>query len=85
MMTYMARRPPVFVVNRVGLPMLNVVHGIYPKADMPQDALAELTDYLNDNVDVGDGRTYCGGLTKFEPREAEAILVPRSCAAGMPA
>ena len=85
MMTYMARRPPVFVVSRVGLPMLNVVHGIYPKADMPQDALAELTDYLNDNVDVGDGRTYCGGLTKFEPREAEAILVPRSCAAGMPA
>jgi hypothetical protein len=25
---------------------------------------------------VDDGRTYAGGLTKFEPREMERLLVP---------
>jgi hypothetical protein len=26
---------------------------------------------------MNDGRTYAGGLTKFEPREMERLLVPR--------
>ena len=56
--------------------MLNVVHGIYPKKPMSNKALVRLTDYLNNSVSVNSGRTYCGGLTKFEPKEAEAILVP---------
>lgn len=76
MMTYMARRPPTFVVNERGLTMLNVIHGIYPKQEMSQKAIARLADYLNESVSVYSGRTYCGGLTKFEPKEAEALLVP---------
>lgn len=76
MMTYMARRPPVFVVNSAGLPMLNVVHGVYPKSEMTPGMLRALAGWLNENVRAAQGRTYCGGLTKFEPREAEAILVP---------
>ena len=76
MMTYMARRAPTFVVNRQGLPMLNVVHGIYPKVALSQRGLARLAEYLNASVSAEEGRTYCGGLVKFEPKEAEALLVP---------
>ena len=32
--------------------------------------------YLNKHVSLEDGRMYAGGLVKFEPGEAEAILVP---------
>lgn len=76
MMTYMGRRRPKFVINGQGLSMLNVVHGLYPKVSMSQKALERLVVYLNGSVSVDDGRTYCGGLVKFEPKEAEAIMVP---------
>lgn len=77
MMTYMSRNAPTFVVNKENLTMLNVVHGIYLKKPLSNMAIARLADYLNSSVDVASGRTYCGGLTKFEPREAENLLVPR--------
>lgn len=76
LMTYMTRRAPVFVLNEKRVPMLNVVHGIYPQQHMSRRALSNLVAYLNKEVDKEQGRTYCGGLVKFEPREAEAILVP---------
>ena len=50
MMTYMARHPPVFVVNQDGLGMLNVVHGIYPTAELSERAVERLASYLNNNV-----------------------------------
>ena len=77
MMTYMARRSPKFVRNDLNLSMLNVVHGIYPKQELSDRALSRLITYLNNNVSMDDGRIYCGGLAKFEPKEAEALLVPR--------
>jgi SAM-dependent methyltransferase len=77
LMTYMSRNKPTFVVNKQNLPMLNVVHGLYPKQEMSTKALECLTDYLNTSVDLTDGRMYCGGLVKFEPREVEALSVPR--------
>lgn len=76
MMTYMSRKSPTFVRNDLGLSMLNVVHGIYPKRNLSDRALTNLVDYLNSHVNLRDGRIYCGGLAKFEPKEAEAILVP---------
>lgn len=76
LMTYMGRRSPTFVVNARRLPMLNVVHGIYPLRPLSDKALSRLVDYLNENVRLDEGRMYCGGLVKFEPREAEAIPVP---------
>lgn len=76
MMTYMARKSPTFVVNKEGLTMLNVVHGIYPKERLSDLAVSRLTEYLNSSVNIASGRTYCGGLTKFEPREAENLFVP---------
>lgn len=76
MMTYMARHPPVFVVNQDRLGMLNVVHGIYPTVALSERAVERLASYLNDNVRVEDGRVYSGGLAKFEPREVEHLIVP---------
>ena len=76
LMTYMVRKRPTFVMNRFGLPMLNVVHGLYPKGLLSERALEALAAYLNAHVPLEDGRMYAGGLVKFEPREAEAILVP---------
>lgn len=76
LMTYMSRKPPVFVVNSSSVRSLNVVHGIYPTVALSEHAVKELVEYLNMSVTCDDGRTYCGGLTKFEPKEAEEILVP---------
>lgn len=76
MMTYMSRQNPTFVRNIENLPMLNTIHGLYPKERLSNRALMNLIEYLNNNVSLQHGRTYCGGLVKFEPREVEAILVP---------
>ncbi len=76
LMTYMARKPPVFVANPKRIRSLNVVHGIYPLVDLSDNAVNGLVDYLNTSVVAYEGRTYSGGLMKFEPREVENILVP---------
>jgi len=78
--TYMARQPPMFALNRDGLAILNVLHGIYPLSPMPPARLADLVSYLNQNRSSfrGLGRTYAGGLEKFEPSELESIPVPSS-------
>ena len=74
--TYMARRPPAFVRNLVGARHINIAHGLYPRQEMPQATLDRLAKYLRVSVTVGQGRTYAGGLTKFEPREMERLPVP---------
>ncbi|MBI2299750.1 MAG: methyltransferase [Armatimonadetes bacterium] len=76
--TYMARQPPAFALNPDGLAILNVFHGLYPRSAMEQEDLAGLVGYLNANREAlrGAGRTYQGGLEKFEPGEMEALLVP---------
>jgi hypothetical protein len=66
--TYMARRPPTFV--------LNSAHGLYPKCKLDQKALKNLAKYLSTMTRLTDGRTYAGGLTKFEPKEMERLMVP---------
>ena len=74
--TYMARRPPAFVRNLVGARHVNVAHGIYPREPLPDDLLDALAASLRTGVSVTQGRTYAGGLTKFEPSEMERIPVP---------
>jgi adenine-specific DNA-methyltransferase len=74
--TYMARRPPAFVRNRVRARFLNIAHGLYPRAPMSDECLDALAAYLSSSVRLVEGRTYAGGLTKFEPREMERLLVP---------
>lgn len=76
--TYMARQAPAFALNPDGLVLVNVVHGLYPRTNLPEPELAALVNYLNKSRDQfrGAGRTYQGGLEKFEPREMESLLVP---------
>jgi hypothetical protein len=74
--TYMARRPPQFTLNTCEARHINVAHGLYPVEPLPEVYLARLVDWLNDNIGVGSGRTYAGGLTKFEPKEIERLRIP---------
>ena len=74
--TYMARRPPAFVLNRAGARHLNIAHGLYPRESIDDDALSGLVAYLRRSASVQGGRVYAGGLTKFEPREMERLPVP---------
>ena len=74
--TYMARRPPAFTLNEARARLLNIAHGLYPRAALSPLALKTLRDYLASSVHVGEGRTYAGGLVKFEPREMERVMVP---------
>jgi adenine-specific DNA-methyltransferase len=74
--TYMARRPPAFVRNLAGARHVNIAHGLYPREPLPAAALDGLATYLRRSVATGQGRTYAGGLTKFEPGELERLPVP---------
>lgn len=74
--TYMARRPPVFVLNVVEARHINIAHGIYPREPTAARVLDALAAYLRESVTLDRGRTYAGGLTKFEPREMERLPVP---------
>jgi len=74
--TYMARRPPAFVRNLVDARHINIAHGLYPREQLPERALRRLADALATSITVAQGRTYAGGLTKFEPKEMERLPVP---------
>lgn len=74
--TYMARRPPAFVHNLCGARHVNIAHGLYPRERMADADLLALITYLSSQVRTDSGRTYAGGLTKFEPKELERILIP---------
>ncbi|MBN2473200.1 MAG: N-6 DNA methylase [Pirellulales bacterium] len=74
--TYMARRPPAFVLNHAAARHLNIAHGIYPRERLGRRVLRRLVACLCEAAQTADGRTYAGGLTKFEPREMERIRVP---------
>jgi adenine-specific DNA-methyltransferase len=74
--TYMARRPPAFVMNAAEARHLNIAHGLYPRQTLPDHALLRLAQCLRQSISLSQGRTYAGGLTKFEPREMERLPVP---------
>jgi len=74
--TYMARRSPAFVRNLAGARHINIAHGLYPREPLPEPLLDALAGYLSTATSIESGRTYAGGLTKFEPREMERLLVP---------
>jgi adenine-specific DNA-methyltransferase len=75
--TYMARRPPAFVLNCAGARHLNIAHGLYPRAPIGEADLRAVLAYLRRCVTTADGRVYAGGLVKFEPKELERIRLPR--------
>jgi hypothetical protein len=75
--TYMARRAPAFVRNVVKARHINIAHGLYPRASLNDGALTAILAYLRRHTSTAGGRTYAGGLVKFEPKELERILLPR--------
>lgn len=75
--TYMARREPAFVRNSARARHINIAHGLYPRQPMSDSALDALAGYLRHGVTLDEGRSYAGGLVKFEPREMERLIVPR--------
>lgn len=80
--SYMARQPPRFALNPDGLVPLNIAHGIYPRAELCAAELVQLVAELNASRDrfAGEGRTYHGGLEKFEPREMERLRLSAALA-----
>ena len=78
--TYMARRPPIFVRNEAGARHINIAHGLYPRAPLDEATIRGVALYLNTHVALAEGRMYAGGLTKFEPREMERLLIPEPAA-----
>jgi adenine-specific DNA-methyltransferase len=74
--TYMARRPPAFVLNDAQAHHINIAHGLYPRQELAPAVLHALGHHLRHAVKLTEGRVYAGGLTKFEPREMERLLVP---------
>jgi len=74
--TYMARRPPRFIRNLCEVRHINVAHGLYPIKPLTDEEINLVVTWLNHNVSQKSGRTYAGGLTKFEPSEVENIIIP---------
>lgn len=74
--TYMARRPPQFTLNSCGARHINIAHGLYPREPLDELAITSLVKWLNQNISTRCGRTYAGGLTKFEPKEIERLRIP---------
>jgi adenine-specific DNA-methyltransferase len=74
--TYMARRPPAFVLNTARARHINIAHGLYPRQPLAEHTLARLAQALRDTTVLSSGRTYAGGLVKFEPKEMERLMVP---------
>lgn len=75
--TYMARRAPHFVRNAAKARHLNIAHGLYPRDAMSPESLDQIVRFLQTYATTEGGRTYAGGLVKFEPGEMERIAIPR--------
>jgi hypothetical protein len=74
--TYMARRAPAFVRNAIRARHINIAHGLYPREPLDDATLAAVLACLRRHVSTASGRTYAGGLVKFEPKELERVLLP---------
>lgn len=75
--TYMARRAPHFVRNAARARHINIAHGLYPREPLSMKTLDAIARFLHLHGTTAGGRTYAGGLIKFEPKEIERIAIPR--------
>jgi adenine-specific DNA-methyltransferase len=72
----MARGAPCFALNPHNIPNLATVYGLKPKHVMDNLELAVWAKRLNTASSRWTGRTYSGGLKKFEPGDYEDCLIP---------
>ena len=72
----MARRRPAFVLNAAEARHINIAHGLYPRQPLDIHTIARLAEALRAGAALSGGRTYAGGLVKFEPKEMERLMVP---------
>lgn len=82
LMTYMARRPPRFVLNAARAGILNIAHGLFPRADVAPSELRRIVMALNSAAMLGTGRAYAGNLIKFEPSDAMRLRFRMPAEAG---
>jgi hypothetical protein len=75
-MSYMGRRPPSFARNACDARIINIAHSLTPIRAINLAAQDRLIAWLNENVRVTGGRTYGGGMVKFEPGDAMDIPLP---------
>ena len=75
-MSYMGRRPPGFARNACCARLINVAHGLTPLRPLSIASQDRLVAWLNRNVAVTGGRTYGGGMVKFEPGDAMGVPLP---------
>jgi SAM-dependent methyltransferase len=75
-MSYMGRRPPSFARNACDARIINIAHSLTPIRAITIAAQDRLIAWLNQNVRVTSGRTYGGGMVKFEPGDAMDIPFP---------
>jgi adenine-specific DNA-methyltransferase len=75
-MSYMSRRPPAFARNQCGARLINIAHGLWPKKPISVASQNRIVAWLNQSVVQAMGRTYGGGLVKFEPGDATQIPLP---------
>jgi adenine-specific DNA-methyltransferase len=73
--SYMARQAPAFALNPDALVLLNIGHGVWPTTGVDAAGLVQRLNRARLSF-AGSGRTYHGGLEKFEPREMEALVLP---------
>lgn len=79
-MSYMGRRPPSFARNACGARLINVAHALVPLRPISIASQDRLVTWLNHNVATTGGRTYGGGMVKFEPGDAMGIPLPAGAA-----
>ena len=81
--SYMGRRPPVFRANPWAVSFINVAHGLYPRQPVAEEVMARLLAHLNSATDRHAGRTYGGGMAKFEPGDVARLRVPANVLEGV--
>src|SRR5262249_48267689 len=71
-----AARPPASVRTVATSRPLTIAPGLSRREPLDDAVLTAVVAWLRRHASTSGGRTYAGGLVKFEPKEIERILLP---------